>query len=176
MLIQDTARASRKALLHLFEISETHFQKLKAAGVFTALDRGTYDLKEAIAGWLAYNCAGSVNTDLTEERRLLTIAQRRRLELELEERKRELVPLADVGQTFNATMVLIGAQLDGLAGRMAGELAGISDPAEVRALLFDECRRIRHAAADKLEDWAAGAQRGSPAETTTPEDTRSVGG
>jgi hypothetical protein len=170
MLIQDTERASRKALIHLLGISEAHFHKLKAAGVFQSLDRGVYDLKAAIAAWAKYHGDGRSGSDMAEEKRRLVIAQRQQIELNMRERERELVPLAEAQSTFNATMVLVGSQLDGLPGRVAGEVAGLADPAAVRALLFDECRRIRHAAADKLASWAAGHNGRKPTGSTPTTD------
>jgi hypothetical protein len=175
MLIQDTTQTSRKALVDLLGITPTHFQKLKEVGVFKARDRGVYDLREALAAWLKYHLDGAAPGDLTEERRRLTIAQRRKIELDMKERERELVPLAEAQQTFNAVMVLIAAQLDGLPGRVAGEIAGTDDPAACRALLFDETRRIRDAAANKLADWAAGDAGGGAAGPAPTEDGGPVG-
>ena len=171
MLIQDTERASRKALIHLLGISEAHFHKLKAAGVFQSLDRGVYDLKGAVAAWARYHADGRSGSDMVEEKRRLIIAQRKQIELRTRTEERELVPVADVQATFNAVMVLVGSQLDGLPGRAAGEVAGLEDPAAVRALLFDETRRIRDAAAHKLETWADGQGGRSPAGTTPTTDS-----
>jgi phage terminase Nu1 subunit (DNA packaging protein) len=176
MRIDNTEAISRKALCDVLGITSNSFQKLKDAGVFNALDRGVYDLKAAVAAWLKYHVDGAAPGDLTEARRLLTIAQRKQVELNTRRAERELVPLADAEQAFQAAMVMIAAQLDGLPGRVAGELAGIDDPAAVRAYLFDETRRIRDAAATTLEDWATGAGGGSGPETATPEDGGPVGG
>jgi hypothetical protein len=175
MLIQDSTRASRKALLFLTGLSESNFHKMRAAGVFQALDRGVYDLREALAAWLKYHLDGAAPGDLTEERRRLTVAQRQKIELDMQERSRELVPLADAQQAFNAAMVLIGAPLDGPPGRVAGEIAGLDDPAACRALLFEETRRIRDAAAAKLHDWATGTPRSGAAGPPAPEDGGPVG-
>jgi len=166
MLIENTETCSRKALIHLLGLSEAHFHKLKAAGVFHALDRGVYDLKAAIAAWAKYHADGRSGSDMAEEKRLLIIAQRKQIEQRTRVEQRELVPLAEAQSTFNAAMVLVGSQLDGLPGRVAGEVAGLEDPAAVRALLFDETRRIRDAAAAKLTDWAAGHSGRSPAGPT----------
>jgi hypothetical protein len=107
---------------------------------------------------------------LTEARLKLTEAQRKDLELRTSEREKRLVPVEDVGNLFTATMTLVGAQLDGIAGRMCGELAGLSDPAVIRARLFDECRRVRNAAADQLEALAADAERRESAARTATAD------
>ena len=170
MQIEDTNHCPRKALLELLGVQESHFQKLKAAGVFKALDRGVYDLRTSIKSWVDYHVNGQTAGTIQEEKRLLIIAQRKQIEQRTRVESRALIPLDEAQQTFNAAMVLIGAQMDGLAGRLAGELAGLTDPAEVRSVLFHEVRRIRDAAADKLESWAADHAGRSAAETTTPED------
>jgi len=171
MLIQDTNRASRKACCALLGISEQTFQKLKSAGVFAPIERGTYDLPEVITAWVSYHVDGGTNSDLTEERRLLTIAQRKQIEQRMEVERRESVRLSEVARTFNEAMVLIASQLDGLAGRVAGEVAGLDDPAAVRDLLFSESRRIRDVAASKLTAWATGGNGGDPACPTPTEDS-----
>ena len=170
MLIEDTERAQRKALLHLLGVSPSHFHALTKVGVFQPVERGIYSLPNCIQRWVQYHRDGQNAGDIMEEKKLLIIAQRKQIEQRTRVESRELVPLGDAQQTFNAAMVLIGAQLDGLAGRLAGELAGVADPAEVRAVLFHEVRRIRDAAATKLEDWAADHAGSNPAETAATED------
>lgn len=171
MLIENTQKTPRKVLLDLLGLTSSNFQKLKAAGVFQAVEPGTYDLKRSISGWLKYHLDGAAPGDLTEARRLLCIAQEEKTRLDIAERQRELVPLAEAQAIFDRTMILIGGQLDGLAGRMAGELAGITDPAEIRAALFHETRRIRDEAARQLTDWAAGHPGGGPAGSTPTTDS-----
>lgn len=176
MLIENTEETSRKAICDLFGITSNNFQKLKEAGVFRPRERGVYDLREALGGWLKYHLDGAAPGDLTEARRLLAIAQKEKVLLDIKERERELLPLQEAQAVFDQTMVMVGAQLDGLAGRMAGELAGISDAAEVRAVLFNETRRIRDEAARTLTDWVTGTPGGGPAEPATTENGGSVGG
>lgn len=176
MLIQDCTRASRKALLFLTGLSENSFHKMRTAGVFKPLDRGVYDLREALAAWLKYYLDGAKPGDLSEARRLLCIAQEEKTRLDIKARERELVPLAEAQAIFDRTMILIGGQLDGLAGRMAGELAGMADPAEIRTALFYETRRIRDEAARQLTDWITGGPGGPAPGPATPEDSGPVGG
>jgi hypothetical protein len=140
-------------------------------GVFQPLSRGFYDLKDVIKAWAKYHADGRSAGDAAEEKKLLTIAQRKRIELDMEERKRQLVPLAEAQAAFNESMIIVASQLDALPGRGAGELAGMTDPAVIRSWLFNETRRIRHAAAKHLESFAADpAGRGANV-TPAPEDS-----
>jgi hypothetical protein len=175
MMIKDLSSASRKAAIALLGVSESHFHRLTRAGVFSAKERGSYDLKQVVGSWVQYHLDGKSAGDHATEKRLLTVAQRKKLELDMEERRRELVPLAEAQEAFNEAMVIVSSQLDGLPGRGAMELAGMNDPALVRAWLFEETRRIRDAAANRLEEFFSGPARGRNTETPAPEDGGSMG-
>ena len=69
----------------------------------------------------------------------------------------ELVKLSLVADVMLAQAADISGRLDGLAGRVASEFAGISDPAEIRARLLDECRTIRAGHAEYIDRLAASA-------------------
>lgn len=60
---------------------------------------------------------------------------------------RKVVDIDAVASLVDAVMTTVGAQLDGLAGRVCVEMAAADDPALCRARLFDESRRIRNNAA-----------------------------
>jgi hypothetical protein len=175
MRIDDTQKTPRADTIKLLGISQSHFHRLQSAGVFAPVVRGRYDLKEVIKAWAKYHADGRSAGDAAEEKKLLTIAQRKRIELDMAERKRELIPLPDAQAAFNESMIIVASQLDALPGRAAGELAGMNDPAMIRAWLFEETRRIRNAAAQHLETFAADPTGGSAAVTATAEDSRPVG-
>ena len=95
--------------------------------------------------------------------------------LKAAEQAGKVVELEHVEATVERAMVMCAGQLDGLGGRVAARLAAESDPAVVRQVLFDECRRIRAAIAAELEtaaDSEAGVE-GDPA--AADEDAGPVG-
>jgi len=98
--------------------------------------------------------------DLAAAKLKLTDAQRKAVEFKNRGTEKALVPIADVEVMVERVGVLFGSQLDGLPGRVAGQIAGDPDPAAVRKVLFDECRRIRNTAAGELEALAGGAPHG----------------
>lgn len=57
--------------------------------------------------------------------------------------QKHLVLAEHVSYVMTAMAADIAGRLDGLPGRMANELAGINDPAEIRSRLLDECRSVR---------------------------------
>ena len=170
MQVDDIHKAPRKAVMAVLGISDGWFHKLKRAGVLQPLDgQSTYDLTDCVRSYLQFHQAGE-GTDMATEKLKLVIAQRRQIEQRTAAEERELVPVQEAQAAFNAVMTMLAAQLDGLAGRMAGELAGLDDPAAVREALFIETRRIRHAAAQRLEDFATDTDRREPAEAAAAED------
>jgi hypothetical protein len=81
-------------------------------------------------------------------------AQADNAECKYQMKRGALVALDAVEQVLNEVAVLYGSSLDALPGRLAQELAGISDPAILKAKLFDECRHIRNLTAGHLERFA----------------------
>jgi len=113
--------------------------------------------------------------DLAAAKLRLTDAQRQAIERKNAIAERRVVHVADVEQTLERVGVLVGGQLDGLGGRVAGDLATMSDPALIRRTLFDECRRIRNAMAGELEALAGAKANGKDAAGATVEESRHVG-
>lgn len=170
MHIDDIRQAPRKAVIAVLGISDGWFHKLKRAGVLQPIDgKTTYDLPDCVRSYLKFHQDGA-GTDMASEKLKLVIAQRKQIEQRTASEERELVPVQEAQSAFNAVMTMLAAQLDGLAGRMAGELAGIDDPAAVREALFTESRRIRNAAAKQLESFATDPDRSQPAEAAAAED------
>jgi hypothetical protein len=175
MNIEDTALTPRATMVELFGISDRHFQKLRKAGVFPAVAVNAYDLKTCIANWAAYHADGKTDSTTAEERRLLTIAQRKRIEQEIAARDKELVELADVQRFYLANVQALAAHLDGLAGRLAHELASCTDPAVVRSILLKEHRRVRENYANELQAVSTGVAGRQPTPAATEPDGEPVG-
>lgn len=165
MQVDNIHAAPRKAVIAVLGISDGWFHKLRRADVLHPLtDKGTtYDLPECVRAYLRFHQDGQ-GTDMATEKLKLVVAQRKQIEQRTASEERELVPVQEAQAAFSAVMSMLAAQLDGLAGRMAGELAGLDDPAAVREALFIETRRIRHGAAQQLENFASDPERRQPAE------------
>lgn len=135
----------------LLGITDRQVRRLHSKGVLPKIGR-KFDAFACTPKFTAYLRSGAGGSaDLAEARLKLTDAQRRDLELRTRQRERRLLDLDEVAGCFDAAMVTVGSQLDGLAGRLCGELATVTEPALIRARLFEETRRIRNAAADQLE-------------------------
>lgn len=94
--------------------------------------------------------AGSAST----EDRLLKRARREKLQIEIDTSRGRLVPIEAVTTLATSIAAVYATQLDSLPSRCASDLAVLDDPAEIRARLFEETRRIRAATADRLVNRA----------------------
>lgn len=152
----------------MLRISDRHVRRLSRDGVLPRVGSGPrdgFDAVMCVPKYLTHAEAEGAGS-LTEARRRLVEAQRRDLEKKMARREGETIERAEVQRAFLSAMTAVGSQLDGLAGRLCGEIAGLSDPASIREVLFRECRRIRNAAAAELEALAGDGGRSEGAEGT----------
>jgi hypothetical protein len=160
-------------------IDGRHVRRLNADGVFPRAGKGrhaAFDPFVCVPLFITYVRQGAEKTvGIAQSRQALVDSQRRALELKTRRTERELVPIEEVAQGFEAAMVAIGASLDGLGGRLCGELVGMTDVAVIRQRIFDETRRIRNTAADNLDALARVAPRSESTPGTAPKDAGRVG-
>lgn len=87
-------------------------------------------------------------------RRELYIAQRQRIELEIERRRAQLLPAALVEQMLRTVEEVASRHIDGLAERCVGPLTTMDDPPAIQGLLFTEGRATRRAIAADIQSMA----------------------
>lgn len=121
---------------------------------------------DTIAEYLAWRAANIVpRTNLRrsalpeavnvgEQTARLRRAQADREELEIAERRGELIPAEEVKQAVLLAAGVYASQLDALPGRLANELAALNDPALILDRLRAECNRVRAATASALDELA----------------------
>lgn len=119
---------------------------------------GKYDMRACVQ-WKLDQVAGAaaeegVDGATDSARRELYIAQRHKIELEIAERRRELLPAALVDHTMASVASVAASQLDSLGPRMAGELADSDDPAWIQSRLLLECRAIRQSIAEQIRQMS----------------------
>lgn len=97
----------------------------------------------------------------TAEGERLKREQADKIALQNAQTRRELVLREHVRLVLLESNALLAGQLDGVAGRLASELAGMTEPAKIRQCLLDEHRRIRAAyaaALGKLAESGGGSE------------------
>lgn len=77
-------------------------------------------------------------------------------EVDAQKARQEVAAIDDVQDILNRVAVIYGTQIDAISGRLANDLATITDPSEIRARIFEEGRRIRNETADALQEFALG--------------------
>lgn len=154
MKIENTTEGSAEALAHLLGLTARQVQRLAKDGVISRTAHGRYDLPAAVQAWGAYVAHGKASAELGAERRRLTAAQAYRVEIENKRLDGLLLDADDVGAALNEAMTIVATGMDSLGGRVAAELAVMTDTAAIRQLLLKETRRIRTSAADKLQHLA----------------------
>lgn len=105
--------------------------------------------------WLIERASEKSRPTHSDPRNALYEEQRRKVWLENQATELRMVNLDDVQAVLNEAMVAIASELEGLPGHMAGQLAGISEPAQVRQALRVEITKLRQAAADRLSRLGA---------------------
>lgn len=136
-------------------ITVRHFNRLVKERHVPRGKNGRYVAEVAIPALVAYYRQGAQgSSDLAAEKLKHTVAQRREIEQRTAKRARDLIAVSEVRTAFDTAMTLIGAQLDGLSGRLANDVAAQSDPAICKQVIFNETRRIRAAAAAELKAFA----------------------
>jgi terminase small subunit / prophage DNA-packing protein len=93
-------------------------------------------------------------SELEGEKLRLTRAQAERAEKENRVAAGELIPVSMYQDALVALASEMVRALSSLPGRLAGELAGISEPAVMRDRLMKEVNTIRNAIAGHCEDFA----------------------
>jgi len=155
----------------LFDLTERRIQQLSKDGIIPKSIDGKYELVGVVRSYVKYlqvraqgrqDAAYTDPTDIRLERKRLIKAQADNAECEHQIKRGELVAFSVVENLLNEVAVLYGSSLDALPGRLAQELAGLSDAAVIKNRLFDECRQLRNLTADHLARLAEG-QESDPA-------------
>lgn len=121
---------------------------------------GVYDLRECV-GWYVdkwRRARGDGSNEETSTRAALNIAQRERIQLEMEQTRGELLQREVVRATIAQLGVVVASRLSGLSSRCAPDLADLRDVAEVRAYLRAECRSVLEQMAASVRELSADLQ------------------
>ena len=133
--------------------------------ILNASGRGkasAYNTKQAINWRIQYEVQKIAPTgtkgvllDRNAEDARLKKHQADKAEIEAQIAQRKVILVEDVKDILNQVAVIYGTQVDAIGGRLANDLAAITDPSEIRAKIFKEGRRIRNQTADALKEFAA---------------------
>lgn len=135
-------------LAKLFGLTERRVQQLAADGIIPKAERGKYHFLEAVKGYIhflqgrAFGKGGDAVDSHTEKTRWLkhkaTLA-----EIEVDEKRGELISAAAVYRQDAKTMRIFTNNLQSLPDRQAAVLAAETDPKKIHRILAAECDRLQ---------------------------------
>ena len=135
----DPERVAGQELQGILGISHQRVARLQS-GVPVSIGAGKFRLAEALQVYVAYVDGGHATTDTGDRKRQVLDEQHRKLKIANDARERTLIPLAEAEQVADEAIITFRSNLEGVAGRLSSELAGISD----------EHRRILQSCSDRL--------------------------
>ena len=111
------------------------------------------------------------------EELLLTIAKRRKADVEADKAEDSVIDLGVVEQFFYEVATLFGHELTGLGARLCTDVSITNEPAKCKKLIDDEGHRIRVTTADRILGYVADyrTQRSRDSEATADEECGGVG-
>lgn len=121
-------------------------RQLRDEGVLIEKAPGLYDLQSSVVRYISYLRKGSGNTNLTDERAMLTKAKREAAEMENKIRQGNLHKTEDIEKGLAAMCLNIRGRLSTIPAKLSGELAQMGGD---RAGIFD---KLKAAIDETLED------------------------
>ena len=124
-------------------------RQLRDEGVLIEKAPGLYDLQSSVVRYISYLRKGSGNTNLNDERAMLTRAKREAADMENEVRRGNLHSTEDIEKGLAAMCLNIRGRLSTLPAKLSGELSQMSGD---RAGIFD---KLKGAIDEALEDLSS---------------------
>ena len=125
-------------------------RQLRDEGVLAEKAPELYELKASVVRYIDYLRKGRGNASLNEERAMLTRAKREAVDMENEERRRNLHSAEEVENGIKTMCLNIRSRLLSLPAKLAPRLSEMDGD---RAGIFDELKRAVDEALEKLSDY-----------------------
>lgn len=177
---RNDGRFTVQVIAKLLMIDERRIQQLVKEGWIPRGERGRYTLVESVQGYITYLKEHGRETQRGTEHARLARAQAMRVEMENFKRMGELQTTAQVEETTQGLVVMMKTSHAAIPGRLANELAAITEPPRIYQRLQDELRAIDNQCADFLQKRAAALEAmpepGQHAAPVDAADADAVGG
>lgn len=126
-------------------------RQLRDEGVLIEKSPGLYDLQSSVVRYITYLRKGSGNTNLTDERAMLTRAKREAADMENEVRRGNLHSTEDIEKGLATMCLNIRGRLSTLPAKLSGELAQMDGD---RAGIFDKLKKAIDEALEDLSSYS----------------------
>lgn len=141
---------TEKVIADWLAVTERRVRQLRDEGVIVERKPGLYELKPSVVRYISYLRKGNGNTNLADERALLTRAKREAADMENELRRGNLHSSEDIERglktmclNIRTKFLTLPAKLSPRLSQMGGDQAGI----------FDELKQAVDEALDELSDY-----------------------
>jgi phage terminase Nu1 subunit (DNA packaging protein) len=144
-------------LATLLGLNRSRIHPLVAKGM-PKLDRGKFDAPACIQWYVVFKVKGHEkpeSTDVNMARKRLYDAQVVKTNLDIANTKRQSIPSDEHMIDMNQLAVMFSSGLDALGGRLAAQLAGMTDPAVIAEHLTLETNAIRESVAGAIAMYAS---------------------
>ena len=149
-------------LATLLGLDKSRIAQLVALGM-PKIARGKFDAPACVQWYIDFKVKGNdkpESTDVNEARKKLYDAQVVKTELETSRIKRETIPADEHMIDMSQLGVMFSSGLDAIGGRLASQLAGMTDPAEISEHLTTETNAIRESVADAITAYSGTVSSG----------------
>lgn len=143
----------------IFGVADRTIQRMVKEGL-PQIGHGKYDVRQCVQWQFGQLRSETAKRGEMTPRDELAIAQRAKVELETEQLRATLLPRDLVTRAMNQVAAIVASQLDGLAPRLAGELADMNDPQQIQATLLREARSVRGAIAQAMRELGQNVETG----------------
>lgn len=130
-------------------VTPRRVRQLRDEGVIVEKAPGLYDLQSCVVRYISYLRKGNGNTNLNDERAMLTKAKREAADMENEERRGNLHSTGDIEKGLAALCLNMRGRFSGLPAKLSGELAqmggnqaGIHD--KLKAAIDETLEELSH--------------------------------
>lgn len=141
---------TEKVIADWLAVTERRVRQLRDEGVIVERKPGLYEVKSSVVRYISYLRKGNGNTNLADERALLTRAKREAADMENELRRGNLHSSEDIERglktmclNIRTKFLTLPAKLSPRLSQMGGDQAGI----------FDELKQAVDEALDELSDY-----------------------
>ena len=138
-----------KVVAEWLAMTDRRVRQLRDEGVLVEKAPGLYELKSSVVRYISYLRKGSGNTNLNDERALLTKAKREAADMENEERRGNLHSTQDIEKGLAALCLNMRGRFSALPAKLSGELsqmggnqAGIHD--KLKAAIDEALEELSH--------------------------------
>lgn len=143
----------------IFGVADRTIQRLVKDGL-PQIGHGKYDIRQCVQWQFGQiRSENAARGDMTP-RDELAVAQRAKVELETAQLRGTLLPRDLVARAMNQVAALVASQLDGMAPRLAGELADMTEPQQIQSTLLREARAVRGAIAQAMRELGQSVETG----------------